>query len=179
MNPLSYKEAFDPYHTIFRIFRLKFLLPAEKNLHLDHIRILDFFLANPFRLKIMSFRAEHRAYRKIATKYFKLSPYSHLPNDFILFEYMRASQVAAVSSLAKNEFLDQTKFIQDVVRFTNMEIPHNLLEQVKSSNQHEDDLCSVVSLLASEYNLLGPNGLKKRTGLLEHRNDFIQTNDYR
>ena len=179
MNPLSYKEAFDPYHTIFRLFRLKFLLPVESNLHFDHVRILDFFLANPFRLKIMSFRTEHRAYRKVATKYSKLSPYSHLPNDFILFAYMRASQVSAVSSLVKSEFLNETKFNEDIIKFSKLEIPHNLLEQVKFSNQQEDDLCSVVSLLASEYNLLGPDGLKKRTGLLEHRNDFIQTNDYR
>jgi len=178
MNPLSYKEVFDPYHTIYRYFRLKSILSSESNLSFDHLRILDFFLANPFRLHIISFKSEHVSYRKIAKRYLKKRPYSHLPNDFMLFEYMKTSQTAAISSLARNKFVRSDYLEKDKIKFTDLVTPTNIEDLATKANETEGDLCELLGLLSSEYKLLGPNGLKKRTGLMEYRNDFIQADNY-
>lgn len=178
MNPLAYKEAYDPYHTIFRFLRLNAVVGGINNLHFDHFRILDYFLANPFRLKIMSFKSEHRPFRKVANKYSKNTPYSHMPDDFILFEYMRTSQIAAISSLSRNKYLDEALLDVDIIAFSNLSIPDGIESLLSNQNDIESDLCEVLISLASEYDLLGPDGLKKRTGLLEYRNDFIQTNNH-
>jgi len=176
MSLLAYKEVYDPYHTIFRFFRLRLLVKEISNLHFDHLRILDYFLANPYRLEIMSFKSEHRSLRKVARKYSKNKPYSQLPDDFILFEYMRTSQIAAISSLSRNNYINAPQLTKDIVVFENITIPDAIGNLALNMNQNENDLCEVLTSLASQYKLLGPDGLKKRTGLMEYRNDFIQTN---
>lgn len=54
MTQLSYNEAFDPYHTVFRFLRLFFGCKLERAVPYDKFRILDFYLLHPYRLKTFS-----------------------------------------------------------------------------------------------------------------------------
>jgi hypothetical protein len=51
MTQLTYNEAFDPYHAVFRFLRLHLACDISAKLPFDTLRILDFYLLFPFRLQ--------------------------------------------------------------------------------------------------------------------------------
>jgi hypothetical protein len=51
--------------------------------------------------------------------------------------------------------------------------PDALSERITEANRVDGELESFLGTLISDYELMGPSGLKARTGLMEHRYDAI------
>lgn len=171
MTQLSYQPAFDPYHTMFRVLRFRNVADCSQAYPLDSIRIMDYFLAFPFRMGIISFQAAHRSFRKISKLYSEHQPYGDSPSDWTLFGRMEAIQRASMSTLAHEGFIDAGDLVEGFVRFTNLELTPALQQRVSDLNDENVELMNALKVLLYEYDLVGPNGLKKRSGLLEHRYD--------
>ncbi len=173
MTQLSYEPAFDPYHTIFRLHRLMISLPNRVNYRVESIRILDFYLLFPYLIKEIRLKVEHRSFKKIATGYEDRRPYGRHPNAQVLFSRMEPIQKAALSTMAIEGYLDLPAYEKHEVSFLADEVPTVLYEKCMQKNSEEENIISILSAFAIEYELLGPNGLKARTTLMEHRNDAI------
>jgi hypothetical protein len=173
MIQLTYQPAFDPFHTIFRLLRLRPVLAASGRLHRDHVRLLDFYLVFPFRIEGIRLLPKHRGYRKLASIYATAKPYGDQPDDVTLFGRMEPIQTVALETLATNRVLDASELRADIVVPTDVGIPEELSERVGSANAHDQALVEFLQVLATEYSLSGPNGLKARTGLLEYRYDAL------
>lgn len=171
VNHLTYEPAFDPLHTMFRAFRLREGLGQPFRLPRDLFRILDFYLLFPASLQNVRFRPEHQRLKRQAAGTKRAPPYGQRPNDAMLFERMRPFQNAALDTLALQGFFSNEALNEGWVAPGEKPWPPELALRVEATNAEEANLIAALRTMASEYLLEGANGLKDRTGLLEHRYD--------
>lgn len=172
MMQLTFQPAYDSYHAIFRLFRLRNILESTRA-YRDTARILDFYLLFPFRIDEIRLSPKHRGYRKLASTYSNIQPYGGLPESIIVFERMAPMQQAASETLKIQGFLDNHSFDQGIVSWTDKQASLTLTLRVDEQNKRQDDLLTFLAILATEYPLLGESGLKARTGLIEYRYDPV------
>ncbi|WP_315766848.1 MULTISPECIES: ABC-three component system middle component 5 [unclassified Bradyrhizobium] len=170
---LTYEPALDPFHAIFRFLRLRRLIAKDRPIHRDHARILDFYQLFPYRVDAIRLKQPDRRFRRLASEFATRRPYGEQPDDRLLFNRMEPMQVAALDTLAANNLIDPERWKVGEVLATDQPVPPALAARLEEANYSEHDLADFLHILAVEYDLTGPNGLKARTGLMEHRQDAI------
>lgn len=173
MTQLTYNEAFDPYHTAFRLLRLDSTCNFGEPVHFDLIRILDFYLLFPFRLQSIRLFSADTEWRRISKAYLKLSPYGDLPEDVNLFSRMEHFQRAALTSLANSGVISKTEWERNEVKYLSSRVPEEMHQRFKELNKSMPDVVEILCAIKEKYPLLGRDGLKDRTGLLEYRYDAV------
>lgn len=173
MIQLTFEPALDPFHAVFRLLRLRPILVKAGTLPRDHVRILDFYLLFPFRIGSIRLMPRHRKYRRLASENEAAQPYGNQPEDRVLFGRMEPMQVAALDTLATRELTDPARWEVGEVMATSVSLPAPLADRAEIANRSEAGLMEFLGALAAEYQLLGPDGLKSRTGLQEYRYDAV------
>jgi hypothetical protein len=173
MIQLTFQPAFDPFHAVFRTLRLRPIITQHGPLHRDHVRIVDFYLLFPFRIAGIRLAPQHRKYRKLAKEYEEKKPYGNQPEDSSVFARMELMQLAALDTLAKRNLLNPERWALGEVAATSISTPAPLGARIEEVNAQEADLVAFLEILVSDYEFLGPHGLKDRTHLAESRYDAI------
>ena len=173
MSQLVFQPSLDPFHAVFRFLRLRPLFDAANALSRDHSRVLDFYLLFPFLIKNIRLAPKHQKYKKLSAKYVHLKPYGEQPDGSLMLQRMDPMQSAALETLALKSYLDIEALQNDIVQATAREIPKQIDERISALNESQSDLLEFLSILASEYEILGENGLKARTSLMEYRYDAV------
>jgi len=171
MIQLSYEAAFDPAHAMFRALRLREGIPSGDRVAKDLFRILDFYLLFPDRLKNVRLRREHQRIKGIAERQHWRAPYGPRPDDHALLRRMEPFVDVAVDHLAERGFLDRAALAEGWILGTPSDLPPALAERIAALNDADSELLAALRVLAIDYPLEGVDGLKHRTGLLEHRYD--------
>lgn len=171
MIHLSYHPAFDAFNNIFRFLRI-ILNENVSSIEVDKLRILDYYLLFPWRAATIRLPQKDIGLRKVAKKLETEQDYATLPSGESLLERMRPSQTAALQTMAQDGVIDIAQLKNDTVLFTQSMPPDALLKRINERNESEHDRMSIIHTLNS-YALLGLDGLKGRTALLEHRYDKI------
>ncbi|WP_266030557.1 ABC-three component system middle component 5 [Brucella intermedia] len=171
MIQLSYHPAFDAFHCIFRILRIRARRQLEE-VEVDKLRILDYYLLFPWRARNIRLAPRDLGVRRIATQLEEQQDYATLPNGEMLLERMRPAQTAALQTMAQDGIIELTKLRDNIVRFTKSAVAPEIATLVAQRNSTDEDRMKIIDAL-SEYPLLGNDGLKGRTSLLEHRYDKI------
>ena len=173
MTQLTYNEAFDPYHATFRLIRLWKGCHFTGKTHFDMLRILDYYLLFPFRLQNISFLASDRSWRRVSKSYENYKPYGELPDDVSIFSRMEPFQRAAVNSLIRANILSSDAWHNNQIEFLDAKVPAQLMERCVELNDSMNDIIQILCALRDRYPLLGHNGIKDRTGLMEFRYDSV------
>lgn len=170
---LSFQAALDPYHAVFRLFRLLPILEQCGAVEINKVRILDFYLAFPFRVGGMKFKQGHGRYRKVAQEFATAAPYGGQPDDKLLFDRMEPMQRAAIQTLVAQGFIDGSELEGGLIKATLKPAPEVLKARAGEQNKNEEFLMELLGVLCSDYPLYGENGLKDRTQLMEYRYDAV------
>lgn len=173
MIQLSYQPAFDPYHTMYRFIRILVALGDATSLLVDHARILDFYLLFPFRIAHIRLTPQHRRFRSASRTFEERRPYGNQPEDVLIFDRMKPMQLAALDTLATKGIIDPKCLQRGIVIRTETPLPSDLSARVNGANVADSVLMEMIVALATQYSLLGRDGLKDRTGLLEYRYDAV------
>nr|WIE92217.1 hypothetical protein P9270_003170 [Mesorhizobium sp. WSM4875] len=173
MTQISFQPAFDAFHAVFRFLRLRTIVEAIGPLPYEKLRIMDFYVLFPHKIKDIRLTQKHQKFKRLSEKYSYMKPYGELPESRLLLERMGPMQIAAVQTLAAHRLVSSRALEQEEVRATETAVPPQLAERVTQLNNSQSDLIEFLTVLASEYQLSGDNGLKARTGLMEHRYDAI------
>ncbi len=169
---ISYQPAYDPYHASFRILRLVFVLRGCLPLPVEKIRILDFFLLFPFLLDGIRVRPQDRSIKNVARSYSNFKPFAELPEPRVLFGQMEVFQVTALESLEKKNWITIVDFqVQLGGGVDNMSA--ELRKRISDINSTDEKLMEAIQKLGCDYDLLGKDGLKHRTNLMEFRYDAV------
>lgn len=171
MIQLTYEPSLDPYHTVFRFLRLRPIVAEYGPMHKDHARILDFYQLLPFRISEIRLLPQHRRFRSLSASYEK--PYGEQPESRLLFQRMEPIQVAALDTLANHNVYSAARWQLNELSATDEAVPTELAARLHEINEEDPALESFLKTLAADYRLSGIDGLKHRTGLLEHRHDAI------
>lgn len=164
---LIYHPAYDAYHCVFRM-----LVVAERltDLEVDKARLLDFFLLFPGMVKAVRLPDTLKALRTQAKAAANI--YRDPVSGISTFREMRHIQEAALKSMAASGLIDVRRYEAGYVTRTQMPINPMLkakLDEFLNVNQPVAD--SILNGL-SQIPLLGHDGLKHRSQLMEYRYDY-------
>ncbi len=167
---LTYNRALDPYHSAFRI--LEIVRYVERRYSLDLLRILDFYLTFPAFIEDMRFPSHLMRWKRRFRE--ERNPYHYPTNPVAVFKQMHALQDGAVRRLLAKELLNVNAAREDqsVVRVARP-LPPILEERIRIRTEEQDELLGFLTGPMAEIPLQGRDGLKHRTGLLEHRYDVV------
>jgi hypothetical protein len=171
MTHIAFQPAFDVFHTAFRFLRLRRLI-AESPWHFDQLRIADFYLLFFFRLAEVRLSPKHRFIKRLAQEA-QRNRYEIQPADDVLFGRMRAIQAAAASTLVSAGYFELAAFETGFIEDTGLVEPIELLSRLEEATENDRAHLEAIQALVEGYELLGQDGLKARTGLLEFKYDAI------
>jgi hypothetical protein len=168
---LIYDPSLDPNHYIFRLLRIVSSIEGGE-IEVDKYRILDFYLLYPsalakFRLPESSASNIKKAKKIIENKYNLInSPNFH-------FRKIEDFQKAAMWHLALLGFLNKEKLETGILKRADKRLAGELEERVSINKSYLDEIESFILSGALELPLLGKNGLKDRSGLMEYKYDTV------
>lgn len=139
----------------------------------DVVRILDFYLLFPFLIGEIRLSPAHRRYKKIAQNYERLRPYGEQPESRTLFERMEPMQIAALETLASRNIIEPSLLNDSKVQLEPTAVPRELAARAAQANEADHELLEFLNIIATQYEVLGQNGIKSRSGLMEFRYDAI------
>lgn len=166
---LIYNQAYDLYHTMFRI--LQITEKTEEPLEVDKLRILDFYLAFPAELlEIRSFSV-FKKYEKYLNA--ESNKYERILDRKRLFIKMEHIQISAIKALISYDILDSKEFKNGKIKRTNILLSKKLEIRLKEANDKNSNLITLITGPLASMNLYGHLGLKVRTNLIEFKYDTV------
>lgn len=166
---LIYNQAYDLYHTMFRI--LQIMEKTEDVIEIDKLRILDFYLAFPSELmEIRSFRGFKKYEKYIKAEKNK---YERVIDRKRLFFKMEHIQLSAIKALISYGIFDAEEFKKGDIKKTYEKLSDDLLSRIQSANEENPNLITLITGSLASMNLFGHLGLKERTNLIEFKYDSI------
>jgi len=163
---LIYHPAYDAYHCVFRTL---VVTQVVNKMEIARLRIIDFFFVFPAEYKHIALPKQFITGRAVLSK---LANEFHGPvNMFQAFKDMEHIQVAAISTLAASGIFDATALEQGIVQRTTAAISSDLQEKIDLAVADAGPKMDFIVRGLSEIPLLGFDGLKRRSGLMEYRYD--------
>lgn len=165
---LVYHPAFDAYHCVFRLLAI---LESREQIESDRLRILDFVLCFPAVVGDFRLPQKAMAIRKPA----KLADnvYRTPLNSRATFGVLSASQEGALACLAAASFIAPNNLNEGIVVRTSSPLPDGLAQQCAKLKEREHLFFQQILPVLLDISLFGNDGLKARSGLLEHRYDTV------
>ncbi|HEI8004583.1 TPA: hypothetical protein SLC38_001456 [Morganella morganii] len=164
---LIYHPAFDAYHCLFRMIAI---IEKLNYVEVEKIRILDFYMIFPSLVSKIRMPVTFNKEKKEARKY--TNEYRDPISPLSTFRDMHQIQISALKCLAGTGLIDMVKLEHGFVIRTEMKIPDNLLLLVNDFLNEKPEIYSFILDTLSQFHLLGKDGLKDRTELMEYRYDF-------
>jgi len=170
---IVYQQAFDLYHAIYRIINILGNFKYADSIELDRLRIWDYYLLFPNKLKNISLKRDEQDIKKLINNYIskEQNPYEVILNDRKMLEKIRPFQMGALKYLASIGLIDKDYLKNNRIS----KISDDVLSELKQITQElTPQEKNTISLLTGHFfyvPLVGKDGLKNRTHLLESRYD--------
>lgn len=165
---LVYNPIFDAYHCIFRILAI---LEMRPSIEVDTLRILDFSLCFPSIVENFKLPKELAGLKANAKKI--QNPYRNAMGANRLFLSLRPTHDGALACLAAAGFIVPKELSAGRATRTAASLPLEVNERRAELVKRESFFFEEIAYKLLEIPLLGPNGLKDRSGLMEFRYDHI------
>jgi hypothetical protein len=170
---IIYNQAFDIYHTIYRLLHFLNKFDNQTVLEIERVRIWDFYLLFPNKIHEIRLKQDESDIRRIRKTFIKNSnnPYDRINESKKIFEKIKPYQLAALNCIASYGIIDKSFLNQQRISIINKDI---LTEFVKKFEDLSPKEKNVIALMTSHFNqvsLFGTDGLKSRTNLIESKYD--------
>ncbi|MET4740287.1 hypothetical protein ABIF73_004426 [Bradyrhizobium japonicum] len=162
---LVYHPAFDVYHGVFRALLLLENVP-NKSMPFDALRIVDLYFLFPYLLADFEFpRGAGRRGRQLAGT---RSRFNTLPSPRTFVSQMQGLHKLISAALAGRGLIRADALKDGNVERTDNAVPEELLRQ---ATPEDTVLASYLGSTLATIPLLGKDGLKARSKLMEFRYD--------
>lgn len=166
---LIYSQAYDLYHTMFRI--LQIMEESKEDMEVDKLRILDFYLAFPAELLEIKSFVGFRKYEKFLKA--ESNSYERVIDRKRLFFKMEHIQVSALKALISYDLFDTNEFKNGKIRRTDVKLSESFSTRIRIANNENQNLITLITGPLASMNLYGHLGLKERTNLIEFKYDAV------
>lgn len=163
---LIYQPAFDAHHCAFRFL---IITSEASEIETDRACIIDFYLAFPSALRFVRWPQSEKKARKLGEGL--KNPYRDPINPVATFKSMRHLQAAAIRCLAASKVIESSGLERGVITRAGAEIAKPLRSAIDDFKYENHDFISEIVPTLLSMPLLGKDGLKDRTKLLEYRYD--------
>lgn len=149
------------------------LAKVEGRVEVERLRIYDFLLLFPYKIKnvkLKKIEKEIRASRN-KLKLDKMNPYNQIKEDKKVFDRMKAYQLSALNYLASYDIVDSEELLKNNVLVKNKEKMKETLEHYNFDAEEDVVILNWLFENFAEIPLDGEWGLKARTNLMEYKYD--------
>lgn len=170
---ILYNNAFDLYHSIFRLLHLLDKLEQNQIIEVDKIRIWDYYLLFPNEIyKIKPKRNETNFKRLLKDLNInKINPYQQIYDERKTLEKIKPYQISALNCLASYNIIDKENLLEDQIKIKSIKILKQYSNSIGELSYREKNIISIVTSYFYDISLFGTNGLKSRSNLLESKYD--------
>ena len=170
---IVYQQAFDLYHTIYRIINILGNFKYADSIELDRLRIWDYYLLFPNKLSKVTLKNDEQDIRKLINNYIskEQNPYEIILNDRKMLEKIRPFQMGALKYLASIGLIDKDYLKNNRISKISTDILDELKQITQELTPQEKNTISLLTGHFYQVPLVGKDGLKSRTNLLESKYD--------
>ena len=164
---LVYHPAYDAYHCLFRMMAI---IERTDELEIDKLKILDFYILFPALLSEVKMPRQFVKIKKTAEKFF--NEYHDPLNPGMIFKEMRQIQDAAIKCMLAAGYISSDDLSNGYIVRTEKKLPQKIALEMKGFLDSKEPFSSFIIQSMAKFHLTGPDGLKSRTKLMEHRYDI-------
>ncbi len=167
-----YNQAFDLYHSIYRMIHILNNFEVDQSIEIDRLRIWDYFILFPnkvHKIRLGNNFHEIKKARKVITN--KDNPYNTVDDGRKFLERLRPYQMGAISYLSSIGMIEVENHNAHLVKIKNLDKISLVIEKIGRLSQDEEKTLHFLNQYFKSFELNGPNGLKDRTGLLIFKYD--------
>ncbi|HEL5028464.1 TPA: hypothetical protein UOA81_003698 [Stenotrophomonas maltophilia] len=165
---LIYHPAMDAYHCVFRIL---LILRRLDRIEVDKARILDFYILFPSAILSARLPESLRGRRKFLAAY--KNPYRDPISPTTSFHEISRIQEAAINCIAGSGLVEISSLNNGLLVRSQAPLSSDLLQSMDDYLAKNLELAEVILDELSSIPLLGTDGLKHRTSLMEYRYDNV------
>jgi len=170
---ILYNNAFDLYHTIFRMLHLLSKIEEDKVIEIDRIRIWDYYLLftnEIFNIKPIRNKKEYnQLLKKLNIK--KNNPYQQIYDQRKTLEKIKPYQLSALNCLASYNIIDKEYLFKEEVKINSFDLLKGYIQSVGDLSDREKNIITIMTSFFRNISLIGNDGLKKRSNLMESKYD--------
>lgn len=170
---IVYQKAFDLYHTVYRMIKLLAHFKGDGLIEVDRLRIWDYYLLYPNRIQGIRLKSSEKDVKAIIKNYIsrEINPYDNVLNDRKMFEKIKPYQLTAIKCLVSYGILGKEYLQENRVTGISKHIFDQFADDFKTLSIQEENTIRLLTSHFYQVPLLGDDGLKSRSGLLESRYD--------
>ncbi len=165
---LIYHPAMDAYHCVFRIL---LILRRLDRIEIDKARILDFYIVFPSAILSARLPESLRGTRKLLGSY--KNPYRDPISPNTSFHEISRIQEAAINCIAASGLIDIPSLADGMLVRSKADLSNDLTKSIDIYLSKNSELAKIILDELSTIPLLGTDGLKHRTSLMEYRYDNV------
>ena len=165
---LIYHPAMDAYHCVFRLL---LILENTDRIEIDKARILDFYVLFPSAILSARLPESMRSKRKALGSY--KNPYRDPISPITSFHEICRVQEAAVQCIAATGLVDIEELSRGFLVRSDIKLSIDLSQSINNYISGNPILAEVILGDLFRIPLLGTDGLKHRTSLMEYRYDNV------
>ena len=170
---ILYNNAFDLYHTIFRMLHLLSKIEEDKVIEIDRIRIWDYYLLftkEIFNIKPTKNKKEYnQLLKKLNIK--KNNPYQQIYDQRKTLEKIKPYQLSALNCLASYNIIDKEYLLKEEVKINSFDLLKRYTQATGDLSDREKNIIIIMTSFFRDISLIGNNGLKERSNLMESKYD--------
>ncbi|WP_085536616.1 ABC-three component system middle component 5 [Massilibacteroides vaginae] len=170
---IVYNQAFDLYHTIFRILHFLNKFENDAVVEIERIRIWDFYLLFPHKIHDIRLKQNESDIRKIRKDFIKDSknPYEQINENRKIFEKIKPYQLSALNCIASYGIIDKSSLNQQRITIINKNVLTEFVANFEELSPKERNIIALMTSHFYQMSLFGTDGLKNRTNLIESKYD--------
>ena len=170
---IIYHQAFDLYHTVYRMLQLLTYFNRNESVEMDRLRIWDFYLLFPDKMNTIKLKQNENDIRKIIKSFVKTkdNPYEKLMDNRKMFEKIKPYQLTALKSLASYGIIDKNFMNTNHVTIISNKLIENYSLKFEPLTNQEQNAIHLLTSHFYQIPMFGADGVKERTNLLESKYD--------
>jgi len=170
---IIYNQAFDLYHTVYRMLQFLTYFNREESIELDRLRIWDFYLLFPNKIHEIKLKRTEKDIKAILNQYVSKNdnPYEVILENRKVFEKIKPYQISAINCLASYGIIDKELLQMNRISIVSKEILKDYTAQFEELSPKEKNLISILTSHFYQISMFGDDGLKSRSQLMVSRYD--------
>ena len=170
---ILYNNAFDLYHTIFRMLHLLSKIEKDKVIEIDRIRIWDYYLLFTNEIFNIKPRKNKKEYNQLLKELNikKNNPYQQIYDKRKTLEKIKPYQLSALNCLASYNIIDKEYLLKEEVKINSFDLLKRYTQSAGDLSDREKNIITIMTSFFRDISLIGNNGLKERSNLMESKYD--------
>ncbi|NQY08656.1 MAG: hypothetical protein HRT71_03975 [Flavobacteriales bacterium] len=170
---IIYHQAFDLYHTVYRMVQLLSYFKRKDYVELDRLRIWDYYLLFPNKISNITLKREEKDIKALIKNLIvrDSNPYEEIQDDRKMFEKIKPYQLTAIKSLASYGIINKDYLGTNRITTISTEKLEEYLSKLELLSPQEGNAMKLLTSHFYQMSLYGAGGLKERTKLLESKYD--------